>query len=65
MHYEAPRLIIHGSVAELTLQSSGNDGEDPCRFNDPRDEYKQTGAADLILGQANLTTCTPASATSA
>jgi hypothetical protein len=60
--YEAPRLIVHGSVQGLTLQSSGNDGEDPCRFNDPRDEYKQTGAADLILGQANLTTCVATSA---
>jgi hypothetical protein len=58
MPYEAPRLIVHGSLQALTLQSSGNDGEDPCRFNEPRDEYKQTGPADLILGQANLTTCT-------
>ncbi len=57
MEYEAPRLIVHGSVQALTLQSSGNDGEDPCRYNEPRVEYKQTGAADLILGQANLTTC--------
>jgi hypothetical protein len=57
LHYEAPHLFVHGSVHALTLQSSGNDGEDPCRFNEPRDDYKQTGAADLILGQANLTTC--------
>jgi len=54
--YEAPRLIVHGSVEELTL-ASGNDGNDPCRFNEPRDEYKQTGAADYIQGQANLATC--------
>ena len=57
LRYEAPRLIVHGSVHALTLQSSGNDGEDPCRFNEPRDEYKQTGTADLIHGQANLMTC--------
>ena len=57
MHYEAPHLFVHGSVQALTLQSSGNDGEDPCRFNDPRDAYKQTGSADLILGQANIATC--------
>lgn len=56
MPYEAPHLFIHGSVHALTL-ASGNDGEDPCRFNEPRDTYKQTGAADLIQGQANLTTC--------
>lgn len=61
MSYDAPRLVVHGKIEMLTLQSSGNDGEDPCRFNAPRDENKQTGAADLILGQANLTTCTPTS----
>lgn len=60
MSYKAPRLIIHGSVQALTLQSSGNSGNDPCRPNDPRDEFKQTGPADLILGQANLATCTSA-----
>jgi hypothetical protein len=57
MSYETPRLIIYGSVHALTLQSSGNSGSDPCRFNDPRDEYKQTGPSDLIQGQANLATC--------
>jgi hypothetical protein len=57
MRYEKPRLIIHGSVETLTLQSSGNDGNDPCRYDPARDQYKQTGASDLILGQANLTTC--------
>ena len=62
MQYLAPRLIVHGSVQDLTLQSSGNDGEDPCRYNEPRDEYKQTGVSDLIQAQANLTTCTPTSA---
>ena len=62
MSYEAPRLIIHGSVQALTLQSSGNSGEDPCRYNDARDEYKQTGTSDLILGQANLATCVGTSA---
>ena len=62
MRYEAPRLIVHGSVESLTLQSSGNDGNDPCRYNEARDEYKQTGTSDLILGQANLTTCVATSA---
>jgi hypothetical protein len=62
VHYEAPRLTVHGSVEQLTLQSSGNDGNDPCRFNDPRDTYKQTGTADLIQGQANLATCVATSA---
>ena len=57
--YEPPFLTVHGSVETLTLQSSGNDGNDPCRFNEPRDAYKQTGTSDLIQGQANLTTCTP------
>jgi hypothetical protein len=60
--YEAPRLIVHGSVEALTLQSSGNSGNDPCRYNEPRDEYKQTGTADLIQGQANLATCVATSA---
>ena len=56
--YEAPRLIVHGSVETLTLQS----GNDPCRYNTPRDEYKQTGVADLIQGQAGMTTCVGTSA---
>jgi len=59
MEYEAPSFIVHGSIESLTLLG---DGEDPCRYNPPRDEFKQTGAADLIQGQANLATCTPASA---
>lgn len=54
--YEKPQLFILGSVAELTF-ASGNDGNDPCRFNPPRDTSKQTGPADLILAQANLATC--------
>lgn len=61
MTYEAPRLVVHGSIEMLTLASSGNSGNDPCRFNNPRDEFKTTGQADLILGQANLATCTPTS----
>jgi hypothetical protein len=40
---------------ELTA-ASGNDGNDPCRDNPPRGP-KQTGPADLIQGNANLTTC--------
>ena len=62
MRYEPPRLIIHGSVESLTLQSSGNSGSDDCRYFDNRDEYKRTGVADLILGQANLATCVATSA---
>ena len=49
--YECPRVFTIGDFRELTL------GNDPCRFNDPRDVYKQTGAADYIQGQANLATC--------
>jgi hypothetical protein len=56
--YQAPQLYVHGSVEELTA-ASGNDGNDPCRFNKPRDSYKQTGPADYIQGQANLATCSP------
>jgi len=59
--YEPPRLIVHGSVETLT-QASGNSGNDPCRYNDPRDDYKQTGVADLIQGQANIATCIGTSA---
>ena len=61
MHYEAPRLIVYGSVEALTLMPSP-DGNDPCRYNEPRDEYKQTGEKDLILGQAALETCVVTSA---
>lgn len=57
MSYEAPRLFVHGSVETLT-RGSGNSGNDPCRFNDPRDTFKQSGPADFIQGQANLQTCT-------
>jgi len=60
--YEAPRLIVHGSVETLTLRSSGNSGNDPCRFNKPRDEWKQTGTADLIQAQGNVATCVATSA---
>jgi hypothetical protein len=55
--YEPPRIQDHGSVKALTAQS-GNDGNDPCRFNPPRG-FKQTGPADYIQGNANLTTCSP------
>ena len=61
MKYEAPRVVDHGSLRALTA-ASGNDGNDPCRFNQPRDTYKQTGVADLIQGQANLATCVVTSA---
>jgi hypothetical protein len=53
--YESPRLLILGTVKELTLQQ----GQDPCRWNNPRNGFKQTGPADLILGQAALATCSP------
>lgn len=54
--YEAPALIDLGDFGALTL-ASGNSGNDPCRFNQPRDVFKQTGLADYIQGQANLATC--------
>lgn len=58
--YESPVIADYGSLFALTA-ASGNDGNDPCRFNEPRDEFKQTGTADLIQGEANLTTCVPVS----
>lgn len=64
MSYEAPRLIVHGSIETLTLAGSLPQGNDPCRFNKPRDTYKQTGASDMIQGNPNqngLATCTPTS----
>lgn len=61
MSYQAPRLIVHGSIETLTLQNADPNGQDPCRFNDPRDTFKQTGTADFVQGQAALATCTPAS----
>jgi hypothetical protein len=56
--YERPELTVVGGFRELTL-ASGNSGNDPCRFNNPRGTFKQTGPADFIQGQANLTTCSP------
>ena len=53
--YSAPCIFDHGTLVELTA-ASGNDGNDPCRDNPPRGP-KQTGAADYIQGNANLTTC--------
>jgi hypothetical protein len=50
--YQPPQLVVLGTVQSLTLE-----GNDPCRWNEPRDTNKQTGMADLILGQAALTTC--------
>lgn len=61
MSYEAPRLVVHGSIESLTLQAVPN-GNDPCRFNNPRNSFKQTGLADLIQGNAALQSCTPMSA---
>jgi hypothetical protein len=62
MNYESPRFIVHGSIESLTLQNPADpNGDDPCRFNNPRGN-KQTGPADLIQGQAALATCTPTSA---
>jgi hypothetical protein len=54
--YEAPQLVELGDFRDLT-RASGNSGNDPCRFNNPRDVFKQTGLADFIQGQANLATC--------
>jgi hypothetical protein len=56
--YRTPAITDHGSLFALT-GASGNDGNDPCRLNPPRDTFKQTGVADLIQGQANLTGCAP------
>lgn len=56
LQYEPPRLAALGSVHALTL-ASGNSGNDPCRYNDPRGVFKQTGPADFIQGQANLAVC--------
>ena len=43
--YERPQLFIVGGFRDLTL-ASGNDGNDPTRFNNPRGVFKQTGPAD-------------------
>jgi hypothetical protein len=56
--YRSPAITDHGSLFALT-GASGNDGNDPCRLNPPRDEFKQTGTADYIQANANLTTCVP------
>jgi hypothetical protein len=50
--YEPPQLQIVGDFRELTLA-----GNDPCRWNDPRQAYKQTGLADFIQGGANVANC--------
>ena len=58
--YEPPQLTVLGSFSELTLQKPGGpipDGNDPCRFNNPRGVYKQTGTSDFIQGNAALQTC--------
>jgi hypothetical protein len=54
--YEKPELVVLGNVEDLTF-ASGNSGNDGCRWNNPRDTFKQTGPADMIQGQANLATC--------
>jgi hypothetical protein len=54
--YEAPQLRELGDFRDLT-RASGNSGNDSCRFNNPRDAYKQTGLADFIQGSANLSAC--------
>jgi hypothetical protein len=57
-HYERPQIFVLGGFRELTLESKvPNDGEDPCRFNNPRGVFKQTGAADYVQGNANLSNC--------
>jgi hypothetical protein len=59
MTYSAPTITDHGSLLALTGESKvPNDGNDPCRFQNPRG-WKQTGLADYIQGNANLTTCVP------
>jgi hypothetical protein len=54
--YEKPVLVVLGAVKDLTF-ASGNSGNDGCRWNPPRETFKQTGPADLIQAQANLATC--------
>jgi hypothetical protein len=54
--YERPRLFVLGGFSELTLGPIP-DGNDPCRYNSPRDTFKQTGAADYLQGNAALETC--------
>lgn len=59
-HYERPELFVLGSFSDLTLQQPGGpipDGNDPCRYNNPRATYKQTGLADYLQGNAALQTC--------
>jgi hypothetical protein len=58
--YEPPNLAVLGSFHELTLQKPGGpipNGNDPCRYNNPRGVFKQTGTADYIQGNAALQSC--------
>jgi hypothetical protein len=58
--YERPRLFVLGGFSELTQQEPGGpipDGNDPCRYNDPRGTFKQTGNSDFLQGNAALETC--------
>ena len=52
--YEAPLLVVHGSVKELTAANDiPTDGNDPCSI---RAGYpKQTGASDQLIGTNNPT----------
>ena len=52
--YEAPRLVVHGTVKALTAANSiPTDGNDPCSI---RAGYpKQTGATDQLIGTNNPT----------
>ncbi|MDX6408861.1 MAG: hypothetical protein QOE13_1932 [Gaiellaceae bacterium] len=58
--YARPELFVLGSFSDLTQQKPGGpvpNGNDPCRYNDPRATFKQTGTADWIQGNAALQTC--------
>ena len=59
-NYQRPELFVLGGFHELTMQKPGGpipDGNDPCRYNNPRNTFKQTGLADWIQGNAALQTC--------
>ena len=61
MSYEAPRLVVHGSIETLTLDPPAGGGNDPCRDIGGFIGFKQTGPADGLQfngpNPANVTTC--------
>jgi hypothetical protein len=62
MVYEAPRLVVHGSIETLTLGQPSDGGNDPCRkVGGFTSEGKQSGEPDGLQFQgpnpANVMTC--------